>query len=111
MVSHSQGVTNQGQRSATVHVDANIVQDAATEKIRTSVLDHMDRVAQYTGTDVFLLNPKNADSDDELNSGVEPNNLDQRYRVAIYGDVESVEHAKTRILIMIDQIVSLQRQS
>ena len=33
------------------------------------------------------------------------NGLDQRYRVSIFGDAESVEHAKTRTLMMIDQIV------
>ena len=33
------------------------------------------------------------------------NGLDQRYRVNIFGDAESVEHAKTRTLMMIDQIV------
>lgn len=33
--------------------------------------------------------------------------LEQRFRIAIYGDPESSEHAKMRVLIMIDQIVSL----
>ena len=32
--------------------------------------------------------------------------LDQRYRVSIFGDMESVEHAKTRALMMVDQIVN-----
>jgi hypothetical protein len=35
------------------------------------------------------------------------NGLENRFRVAIYGDMESAEHAKTRLLIMIDQIVCL----
>jgi hypothetical protein len=30
---------------------------------------------------------------------------DQRWRVAIYGDILSSEHAKTRVLIHIDQLV------
>ena len=32
--------------------------------------------------------------------------MDSRLRCAIYGDMETMEHAKTRVLIMIDQIVS-----
>ena len=34
---------------------------------------------------------------------------DERWRVAIYGDMESAEHAKTRILIFIDRLVSIKR--
>lgn len=30
---------------------------------------------------------------------------DSRWRIAIYGDMESAEHAKTRILIYIDKLV------
>ena len=30
---------------------------------------------------------------------------DQRWRVAIYGDIESTEHAKTQVLIFIDKLV------
>ena len=40
-------------------------------------------------------------------SGGADNGLDQRYRVNIFGDMESMEHAKTRTLMMIDQIVSV----
>jgi hypothetical protein len=31
--------------------------------------------------------------------------VDQRWRVAIYGDILSAEHAKARVLIQIDQLV------
>ena len=79
----------------------------ASGGIRTSVLDHIDTIAQYTGTDIFLLHPKAVDTEvsgSYLGGGSE-NGLDQRFRVAIYGDMESAEHAKTRVLILIDQIV------
>lgn len=65
-------------------------------------------VAKYTGTDIFLLSPKYSDPDTagiSYATGAE-NGLEQRFRAAIYGDMESVEHAKMRILIMIDTIVS-----
>jgi hypothetical protein len=59
---------------------------------------------------MFLLNPRGTDP--EITglsySGGAETSLDQRYRVNIFGDMESVEHAKTRVLMMIDQIVWLQ---
>jgi hypothetical protein len=81
--------------------------DPNSNGVRTIVLEHLDIVAKYTGTDIFLLSPKSADPENIsiAFSGTE-NGLDQRFRVAIYGDMESVEHAKTRVLIMIDQVVS-----
>ena len=82
--------------------------DGTSEKIRVSVLDHIDRIANYTGTDMFLLNPKYTSPEEAgltCSGGAEISSLDQRYRVTIFGDVESVEHARTRVLIMIDQIV------
>lgn len=84
-----------------------MIVDGATNGIRTSVLDHIDRIANYTGTDIFLLNPKGTDPEVaglSYTGGTETS-LDQRYRVNILGDMESVEHAKTRVLMMIDQIV------
>jgi len=66
----------------------------------------MDYVARWTGTDIFLLRPKQMDIETASFNGTLDNSLDQRFRIAVYGDMESSEHAKTRILIMIDQIVS-----
>lgn len=63
--------------------------------------------AKYTGTDIFLLKPRAGDLDSaglSFANGVD-SGLDQRYRINIYGDMESVEHAKTRALMMIDQIL------
>ncbi|KAL1965508.1 hypothetical protein VTN77DRAFT_5591 [Rasamsonia byssochlamydoides] len=93
-------------RCATVDVDQHLIMDATTRGIRTSVLEHLDTLAAYTGADIFLLSPKMLDADSAVVSsyGYE-NGLDNRFRVAIYGDMESAEHAKTRLLIMIDQIL------
>lgn len=82
--------------------------DASTKGIRTSVLEHLDTLAAYTGADIFLLSPKLLDADSAIVSSygyTTDSGLENRFRVAIYGDMESSEHAKTRLLIMIDQIV------
>jgi len=76
------------------------------------VLSHIDLCAKYTGTDIFLLKSRadaipqltTTNSGDGIDSG-----LDQRYRLNIFGDIESVEHAKTRTLMMIDQIVRMDK--
>ena len=76
--------------------------------VRKEVLDHIDAIAKYTGTDLFLLNPKRQDSEAITTTYANGSDtqFEQRLRIAIYGDPESSEHAKTRVLIMIDQIVS-----
>ena len=72
-----------------------------------SVLDHIDIIAKFTGTDIFLLHSKTSDPEGPNANYVNgtDQSLEQRLRIAIYGDPESSEHAKTRVLIMIDQIV------
>lgn len=89
-------------------IDPNLILDGAAKGIRSSVLKHIDLIANYTGTDIFLLKPRavDAESAEASFSDVE-NGLDQRYRANIFGDMESVEHAKTRTLMMIDQIVCM----
>lgn len=88
-------------------IDTNLVIDSATGGIKANILDHVDILAKFTGTDIFLLNPKPNDPEgpsSTYGNGTEQG-FDQRLRIAIYGDPESSEHAKTRVLIMIDQIV------
>ncbi|KAL2008600.1 hypothetical protein VTN00DRAFT_6794 [Thermoascus crustaceus] len=95
-------------RCATVDVDMHLIMDQSTKGIRTSVLEHLDTLAAYTGADIFLLSPKILDADSAIVSSygyATDGGLDHRFRVAIYGDMESAEHAKTRLLIMIDQIL------
>ncbi len=83
------------------------------ENIRPTVLEHLNIIAKFTGTDIFLLSSKPADPDNmsaDYVSGTDQS-LDQRLRIAIYGDPESSEHAKMRVLIMIDQIVGIPSQN
>jgi glycine betaine/choline ABC-type transport system substrate-binding protein len=92
-----------------VDIDPGLILDPAETGIRSSVLSHIDLCAKYTGTDIFLLKPRTGESSStsaSYGNGVD-SGLDQRYRVHIFGDMESVEHAKTRALMMIDQIVTL----
>lgn len=50
--------------------------------------------------------PKQPDIESASFNGNLETGTDSRLRCAIYGDMETMEHAKTRVLIMIDQIVS-----
>lgn len=96
-----------------VDIDTNLVIDQAQNGVRANVLEHIDILARFTGTDIFLLNPKPVDPEGHSSSygnGTDQG-FDQRLRIAIYGDPESCEHAKTRVLIMIDQVVSLSTDS
>lgn len=83
--------------------------DANSNAVRETVLQYLDAVSAHTGADIFLLSPKAVDADSAIASssrGDSPERrLDARLRILIYSDVESAEHAKTRVLVMIDQIV------
>ncbi|MCJ1426371.1 hypothetical protein MMC29_004274 [Sticta canariensis] len=94
-------------RCAIVDIDTNLVIDSAMGGIKANVLEHIDILAKFTGTDIFLLNPKSTDLEGPSSTYGNGNEqgFDQRLRIAIYGDPESSEHAKTRVLIMIDQIL------
>jgi hypothetical protein len=71
------------------------------------VVEHLDSVAAFCGVDIFLLGPKFTSSlADGLNNNGEAGR-DQRWRVAVYGDMESAEHGKTRILVYIDKLVCI----
>jgi hypothetical protein len=93
------------KRCAVVDIDGALVIDAEATALRSHVVKHLDEVASFCGVDVFLLGPKFASLGDGLNSTGDAGR-DQRWRVAIYGDMESAEHAKTRVLIFIDRLVS-----
>ncbi|KAJ8604874.1 hypothetical protein MRB53_041650 [Persea americana] len=77
-----------------VDIDPAMAGDPTTLAIRKGVVDHMNVVAQWTGTDIFLLKPRGLDCDAASFNGSLANGLDQRFRVAIYGDTESVDHAQ-----------------
>lgn len=99
-----QGLTRH-QRCAIVDIDGDLIIDTAATALKSYVVEHLDGVAAFCGVDIFLLGPKF----NTLTTGLSGNGdagQDQRWRVAIYGDMESVEHAKTRVLIYIDRLVS-----
>jgi hypothetical protein len=65
----------------------------------------MDDISDRTKADIFLLNPRPMDVDSASIHGTIDSLVENRLRLMIFGDMECCEHAKTRILIMIDQIV------
>lgn len=93
------------KRCAVVDVDGELVIDTAATALKSHVVTHLDEIAKFCGVDIFLLGPKFGSLSDGLNGNGEAGR-DQRWRVAIYGDMESAEHAKTRVLILIDRLVS-----
>lgn len=89
-----------------VDISGDLVIDASAAALRQHVIEYIDDTAGFCGADIFLLGPKFASLADGLNANGDAGR-DQRWRIAIYGDMESAEHAKTRILIFIDRLVSL----
>jgi len=91
-------------RCTTVDVDGHLVANLTEGVLKKSVTSYLDEVSSYCGVDIFLLGPKLTPLVDGLNGDVELRR-DQRWRVAIYGDILASEHAKTRVLIHIDQLL------
>ena len=77
-------------------------------EIRSDFLHHLEKISKWTGTDLFLINPPKETADEDLPEDINGHNSNFNVRlcVGIYGDPESIEHARTRVLILIDQIVS-----
>jgi hypothetical protein len=92
------------QRCTTIDVEGRLVCDLDANILKKGVTDFLDTVSLYCGVDIFLLGPKLTPLVDGLSGDTEVRR-DQRWRVAIYGDILSSEHAKTRVLIHIDQLV------
>lgn len=92
------------KRCAVVDIDGDLIIDSAQTALKSQVVEHLDTVARFCGVDVFLLGPKFASLGDSQSLNGDAGR-DQRWRVAIYGDMESAEHAKTRVLIFIDRLV------
>ena len=100
-------VTNKVQRREIVDIDREIVFPKGTEGARLDILGFMDEIADKTKADLFLLESKSRRKDSEsasIRAGME-RSMDKRLQVHVYGDMESCENAKTRLLIMIDQIL------
>lgn len=91
-----------------VDINGELVIDSSGTALKSQVIEHLDDISSFCGVDVFLLGPKFTSLADGLNGNGDAGR-DQRWRVAIYGDMESAEHAKTRVLILIDRLVSTWR--
>jgi hypothetical protein len=76
-----------------------------TEGITGAFLTHLDDTASLTKADIFLLKPKPVDDAASINNGSTEAPSSERLRLVIYGDMLTEEHAKIRLLIMIDQLV------
>ncbi|KAF2245547.1 hypothetical protein BU26DRAFT_521973 [Trematosphaeria pertusa] len=92
-------------RSSFVDIDSDLIIDQATQHIRAPILQQFDLIAKTTKADLFVLMPKQPDIESASFNGNLETGTDSRLRCAIYGDMETMEHAKTRVLIMIDQIL------
>jgi hypothetical protein len=103
-----QWLTVLAQRSSFVDIDSDLIIDRPTQNIKGAVLNQLDLISKTTKADIFLLMPKTPDIESASFNGNLDSTMDPRLRCAIYGDLETMEHAKTRVLIMIDQIVSLE---
>jgi hypothetical protein len=94
------------QRSSFVDIDSDLIIDRETQNLKAPVLQQLDLIAKTTKADIFVLMPKQPDIEAASFNGNLDTGMESRLRCAIYGDMETMEHAKTRVLIMIDQIVS-----
>lgn len=93
--------------SAIVDVEVKHLIDVSTNSAYAHSIEELDLIAQHAGVDIFLLSPKPVDGSSRAADGGPATGIDDRLRVAIYGDVESVEVARTRILIMIDKLMGM----
>lgn len=81
-----------------------MIVDSNAGVLRVEVTEALNTFAAFCGVDIFILGPKLTPMTDGLNGDVDVIR-DQRWRVAIYGDVEPADHAKTQVLIYIDKLV------
>jgi hypothetical protein len=101
------GDANVRQRRENIDIEREIVFPPGQDGARADILAHMDDIADKTKADVFLLESKSRRKDSEsasFNNSLE-RSMDKRLQIHVYGDMESSENAKTRLLIMIDQII------
>ena len=72
--------------------------------ISASFLHALEDTAKITKADIFVLKPKQIDDAASLNGSIEITGT-EKLRLVIYGDMLTEEHAKIRLLILIDQLV------
>ncbi|TGZ77250.1 hypothetical protein EX30DRAFT_207035 [Ascodesmis nigricans] len=92
-------------RTATIDIDSDMYFDSEKDgKAREKIQEHIRNIASSTGTDIFVLKPL----EDKAQAAGDPEvdaSQSNRLRLKIYGDYEAVEHAKTRLLTMIDDML------
>ncbi|KAJ4270055.1 hypothetical protein NW762_001728 [Fusarium torreyae] len=91
-------------RCTTIDIDGQLVCDLNAGVLKKPVTDTLDYISSFCGVDIFLLGPKLTPVVDGMTGDAELR-MDQRWRVAIYGDILSSEHAKARVLIHIDTLL------
>ncbi|KYK59441.1 KH domain-containing protein [Drechmeria coniospora] len=91
-------------RCTTIDIDGNLVCDVQAGALKKPVVETLDYISSFCGVDIFLLGPKLTPMVDGM-TGDSEMRMDQRWRVAIYGDMLSSEHAKARVLIHIDTLL------
>ncbi|KAK2606081.1 hypothetical protein QQS21_003476 [Conoideocrella luteorostrata] len=91
-------------RCTTIDIDGSLVCDLNAGVLKKPVVETLDYISTFCGVDIFLLGPKLTPMVDGM-SGDSEMRMDQRWRVAIYGDILSSEHAKARVLIHIDTLL------
>ncbi|KAF4513541.1 hypothetical protein G6O67_000804 [Ophiocordyceps sinensis] len=91
-------------RCTTIDIDGNLVCDLGAGVLKKPVVETLDYISNFCGVDIFLLGPKLTPMVDGM-TGDSEMRMDQRWRVAIYGDILSSEHAKARVLIHIDTLL------
>jgi hypothetical protein len=90
------------QQSATIPIDRNMVFEGEQPIIATFTLGSLEEIANVTTADIFL-----SDLEDKLDDGTSNATSKERLYLTVYGDMLTKENAKIRVLILIDQIVSL----
>ncbi|RDA88056.1 hypothetical protein CP532_5261, partial [Ophiocordyceps camponoti-leonardi (nom. inval.)] len=91
-------------RCTTIDIDGSLVCDLGAGVLKKPVVETLDYISSFCGVDIFLLGPKLTPMVDGM-TGASEVRMDQRWRVAIYGDILSSEHAKARVLIHIDTLL------
>jgi hypothetical protein len=71
--------------------------------LSASFLAALDETAKITKADIFLLKPKQIDEAASMTGSIDVG-MD-KFRLVVYGDMLTEEHAKIRLLILIDQMV------
>ncbi|KAG5984340.1 hypothetical protein E4U55_005225 [Claviceps digitariae] len=91
-------------RCTIIDIDGSLVCDLNAGVLKKPVVETLDYISSFCGVDIFLLGPKLTPMVDGM-TGDSEMRVDQRWRVAIYGDILSSEHAKARVLIHIDTLL------